>query len=84
MGTTSGSTASDIGGQALKEGKAEVRSKAAKKEGGAFDENYEDEDEKFPSEDRAEAGGGVGSGPPPGLMFISGGATASGEKVTHQ
>ena len=49
---------------------------------GTFDENYEDEDEKFPSETHAPVGTAASQGdhgPPPGFMFISGGATASGQ-----
>ena len=46
-----------------------------------FDENYEDEDEKFPSEisnNSSNTGKGAHETTPPGLGFISFGATASG------
>ena len=47
-----------------------------------FDENYEDEDERFPSE-MASSSSSSSPAQEAGMLFITGGATASGECDPH-
>ena len=56
-----------------------AKSSLGKKTGHTFDENYEDEDEKFPSELNITSASTHQEANSPGLGFISFGATASGE-----
>ena len=46
-----------------------------------FDENYEDEDERFPSEMASSSSSSPAQ--EAGMLFITGGATASGECDPH-